>query len=65
MTKEQAVDLYNSFTLSNIKPDNIPWRAEKAISSLEAISKMIEKRNGKLQSRQVIATIIHFAEKVS
>lgn len=64
MTRQQAIDIYNQFTLSNVKGDNIPWRAAKAIDSLEAVSKMVERQGGELKSRQVIAAIIHFAEKV-
>ena len=65
MSREQAISLYNQLTNSSIQPDNIPWRAEKAIDALEAVSKMVERQGGKLQSRQIIAAIIHFAEKVS
>lgn len=67
MTRQQVIDIYNQFTLSDVKKDEwqyIPWRAARAIDSLEAVSKMVERQGGKLKSRQIIAAIIHFAEKV-
>lgn len=63
MTTQEALDIYNKYRFTNHSIEDLKWvkPATKAVTALQEISNSIEKEGGKLQSRQVIASIIYFS----
>ena len=66
MTIEQALEYYNQLTGACIAEKDLGYveKACIAVNSILKVAEMVERAGGELKSRQVIAAIIHFAEKV-
>ena len=67
MTTKQALDIYNKFKVSSHLESDLRWRedVDKAVLAIQEIGTELEEMGARLQSRQVIATIIYFAENQS
>ena len=67
MTTKQALDIYNKFKVSNHLESDLRWfeNVGRAVAAIQNIGTELEEIGAKLQSRQVIATIIYFAETKS
>jgi hypothetical protein len=65
MTTQQALAHYNNLTNNSVEIDNLRYLEDTsaAIKALVKCSQMVENAGGKLQSRQVMAAIIYFAEE--
>ena len=64
MTTQQALDIYNKFKVSNHLESDLRWleNVNVAVLAIKDIGTELEEIGARLQSRQVIATIIYFAE---
>lgn len=62
MTAKKALDLYNQATESDFTEHDMLTKPQvkASIEAILKVSEMVFNMGGELQSRQIIATVIHF-----